>query len=82
MVNPEQQLAISGRRRAQLAPAEYPGMGTAEQKERSLSSLLRAASLHISETNVCVNFIAGRTPAINPGYFLFNSSCTRCESLG
>ncbi|GJR84957.1 Orf y [Tanacetum coccineum] len=73
---------VNGLNSKQPAEHKYPGMGTAEQKERSLSSLLRAASLHISETNVCVNFIAGRTPAINPGYFLLNASCTRCESIG
>ncbi|GJV64771.1 hypothetical protein Tco_1475599 [Tanacetum coccineum] len=40
----------------------------AEQRDKSLSSLASVASLHISETKVWVNLIAGKTPALTPGF--------------
>nr|GEV72155.1 putative ribonuclease H-like domain-containing protein [Tanacetum cinerariifolium] len=50
------------------------GIRIAEQRDKSLSSLASAASLHISKTKVWVNLIAGKTPELRPWYLALKDS--------
>ncbi|GKD44985.1 hypothetical protein Tco_1269630, partial [Tanacetum coccineum] len=54
----------------------------AEQRDKSLNSLASTASLHIFETKVWVNLIAGKTPALRPGCLALNDSSIFLDKEG